>query len=143
MNVFYAKFSGMVNEVNQAGINYYKNLIKELKANNIEPLVTLHHWDIPQALEEAGGFLNENIIDWFADYARLCFETFGYSVKYWLTFNEPKQTCLYGYGEGSLAPSRVASGIGDYICSHNLLRAHAKAYHIYDKEFRSKQKGKV
>lgn len=59
-----------------------------------------------------------------------------------MTFNEPKQTCHYGYGLGELAPSRNSPGIGEYICAHNLLRAHAKAYHIYDKQFKAKQNGK-
>lgn len=134
-------YLGFINKVNVAGVNYYKNLIKELRAANIEPLVTLYHWDLPQALEEAGGFLNENIIDWFADYARFCFKTFGDSVQFWMTFNEPKETCLYGYGEGTLAPGRYGPGISEYICAHNVLRAHAKVYRIYDKVFRSKQNG--
>lgn len=85
--------------------------------------------------------MNEDIVEWFGDYARLCFETFGDSVKYWVTFNEPKQPCYYGYGVGFLAPGHSRRGLGEYICSHNMLKAHAKAYHIYDKEFRAQQKG--
>lgn len=122
---------------------YYKNLIKELKDNNIEPLVTLYHWDLPQVLQEQGGWTDEFIIDAFADYARLCFELFGDDVKYWLTFNEPKQICLYGYGYGWIAPRVQNRGIGEYICTHNLVKAHAKAWHIYDQEFRAKQNGKT
>lgn len=102
----------------------------------------MHHFDLPQALEEAGGFLNEDIVNWFADYARLCFTAFGNSVRYWNTFNEPRQNCHNGYGLGTAAPAHIAPGIGEYICSHNLLKAHAEAYHIYDKEFKREQKGK-
>lgn len=133
--------NGYINNVNLAGYLYYKNLIKELKDNNIEPLVTLYHWDLPQILEEQiGGWLNGSVTDLFAEYARFCFKHFGDDVKWWVTINEPKQVCLGGYN-GGLAPGVVSSGIGDYICSKNVLLAHAKAYHIYDKEFRKEQGG--
>ena len=56
------------NEVNQKGLNYYINLCKELVKNNIKPLVTLYHWDMPQWLEDIGGFLNDDISDYFAHY---------------------------------------------------------------------------
>lgn len=79
--------------------------------------------------------------DWFADYARICFTLFGDSVKYWLTFNEPKQTCQQGYGSGTKAPAYKSHGIGEYLCAHNLLKAHARAWHIYNTTFRTSQKG--
>ncbi|XP_023312869.1 myrosinase 1 [Anoplophora glabripennis] len=135
--------NGTADKINLAGVTYYKNLIKELKSNNIEPLITLYHWDLPQVLQEQGGWTDEFIIDAFADYAKVCFELFGEDVKYWLTFNEPKQTCLYGYDYGSIAPKIYSPGVGGYKCTHNLLRAHAKAWHIYDQEFRAQQNGKV
>ncbi|CAG9836031.1 unnamed protein product [Diabrotica balteata] len=134
---------GLNLEVNQAGVDYYKNLIKALKAANIEPYVTLFHWDLPQFLEELGGWPNPEIVSWYSEYAKLCFELFGDDVKHWMTFNEPKQTCTNGYGTGVYAPSTKSPGIGEYMCIHNVLRAHAAAYHIYDKEFRFKQNGKV
>ncbi|KAJ8924348.1 hypothetical protein NQ315_007144 [Exocentrus adspersus] len=135
--------NGTADDINIAGVTYYKNLIKELKDNDIEPLVTLYHWDLPQALQDKGGWTADFIVDAFADYARICFESFGNDVKYWLTFNEAKQTCLYGYGYGSLPPMISSSGVGDYQCTHNVLKAHAKAWHIYDEEFRPTQQGKV
>ncbi|KAJ8924301.1 hypothetical protein NQ315_007094 [Exocentrus adspersus] len=135
--------NGTSDNVNLAGVDYYKNLIKELRANDIEPLVTIYHWDLPQVLQEQGGWPDDFIVDAFADYARVCFELLGDSVKYWLTFNEPKQTCLQGYGDGSMAPMIQESGVLDYKCTHNVLKAHAKAWHIYDDEFRAKQNGKV
>lgn len=127
--------------MNLKGVEYYKRLVKELHDNNIIPLVTLYHWDLPQPLQDLGGWANDESIKWFAEYARVCFEQLGDTVQHWLTFNEPKQVCAYGYGIPSLAPAVSSAGIGDYLCTHNVIRAHAKAWHIYDKEFRLKQKG--
>lgn len=135
------KFLGFTNQINKAGVNYYTNLIRELKDNGIEPVISLYHWDLPQPLQDAGGWENKKIIDWFADYARACFDLFGYEVKYWLTFNEPKQTCWAGYGGIGFAPGINSPGIGEYICIHNLLKAHSEAWHIYDREYRAEQKG--
>lgn len=134
-------FLGINDTVNTAGVTYYQNLIKELKDNGIEPFVTLYHFDLPEILEKQGGWVDSFIIDIFADYARLCFELFGDDVKYWLTFNDPYQICLNGYGSGGMAPGIVESGLLDYKCSYILIKAHAKAWHIYDEEFRSKQNG--
>ena len=66
---------------NPFGIQYYKNLIAALKAANIEPMVTLYHWDLPQSLQEMGGFLNASLADWFEQYADLCFREFGADVS--------------------------------------------------------------
>lgn len=155
------------------GIAYYKDLITKLKENNIEPIVTMHHWDQPTALENEGGFLNEVLIDYknsveifantckfninvpliwrlsffksiitaFVDYATILFENFGDQVKWWSTFNEPRQTCAGGYDYGGISPQKLNPGRGGYICSHNLLRAHAKAYRVYDEQFRATQNG--
>lgn len=131
---------GYANKINKAGVQYYRNLIKELKANNIEPLITLFHWDLPQSLQDAGGWPNPYIIEWFTDYARICFELFGDSVKYWLTFNEPKQTCHMGYGTAELAPA-IKLPQSEYLCSHHVLLSHASVWHLYNQTFRKTQKG--
>merc|ERR1712156_1004619 len=89
---------------NPGGIIYYRNLIDELLANDIVPAVTLYHWDLPQALQDQGGWLNATVADWFEEYARVCFEEFGDSVKFWITLNEPKETSLQGHGSGTMAP---------------------------------------
>ncbi|KAF7284222.1 hypothetical protein GWI33_022374 [Rhynchophorus ferrugineus] len=129
--------------INQKGIDFYKNIITKLRANNIEPVVTMMHWDQPRALEDNGGFLNESIIPAFLDYATLLWETYGDDVQWWTTFNEPKQICGGGYDWGWSSPQNLLPGIGSYICGHNLLRAHAKAYKIYNERFRETQKGKI
>ncbi|XP_023312165.1 myrosinase 1-like [Anoplophora glabripennis] len=136
--------TGYPDKVNQAGVRYYKNLFAELKAVNVEPMVTLYHWDLPQTLEDQlGGWLNETVADLFAEYARLCFELFKDDVKMWITINEPKQVCQAGYGTGYLAPGVVSNGVGEYICARNVILAHAKAYHIYDDEFRATNQGRI
>nr|XP_023029425.1 myrosinase 1-like [Leptinotarsa decemlineata] len=135
--------NGFDNKVNEAGVTHYKNVIKELLKNNIKPLVTLYHWDLPQVLQNAGGWENDFIIDAYLDFARICFKEFGNDVKYWITFNEPKVICQYGYGEGLFAPLIYSPGVGEYFCARNLLRAHSKAWHLYNDEFRKEQGGQV
>ncbi|KAG5889223.1 hypothetical protein JTB14_018646 [Gonioctena quinquepunctata] len=135
--------TGFPDQINALGVAYYKNVIKELKANGIEPLVTIHHWDLPQSLQDLGGFLNSSIVDWMADYSRVCFEAFGDDVKYWVTFNEAKQICMGGFGYGYYPPAIKSQGLLEFVCAHNLIKAHAKAWHIYDDEFRNKQEGKI
>uniref|UniRef100_A0A6P7H069 beta-glucosidase n=1 Tax=Diabrotica virgifera virgifera TaxID=50390 RepID=A0A6P7H069_DIAVI len=136
--------TGYLDSLNQLGVQYYKNVFQELKKNNIEPLVTLYHWDLPQPLQDQmNGWINETIVDIFADYCKLCFELFGDDVKWWITINEPKQVCQAGYGSGAFAPGIVSNGIMDYVCTKNVLLAHAKAWHIYDEQFRAKNKGQV
>ncbi|CAL1538498.1 unnamed protein product [Lymnaea stagnalis] len=134
---------GTLNTVNEPGIQYYSNLIDELLANNIKPMVTLYHWDLPQALEDKGGWLNSTILDDFAAYSRLCFQRFGDRVQKWITFNEPAIVSLPGYEDGVLAPGRKDPGRGGYISTHNILLSHAKAYRIYQKEFKATQNGQV
>lgn len=130
-------------QINEAGVQYYNNLIDELLKYNIEPMITLYHWDLPQKLQELGGWSNPHMIDWFSDYARIAYQLFGDRVKYWITINEPYQVCNQGYGDTVKAPRLNIKGVGEYMCSKNLLLAHAKAYHIYDEEFRSSQGGVV
>lgn len=134
---------GLPHNINQKGIDYYNNLIDTLVGNDIIPMVTLYHWDLPQNLQLLGGFANKNIVKYFTDFARVAFEEFGDRVKYWATFNEPDQICQAGYGGDGKAPALKLSGVGDYQCGFNLIKAHASAYHLYDDEFRSSQNGSV
>lgn len=133
---------GLAISINHKGIEYYNNLINALVENGITPMVTLFHWDLPQYLQKIGGFTNERIVDYFADYANVAFEQFGDRVKYWSTFNEAEQICQAGYGSDGKAPALQSSGLADYQCSYNLIKAHAGAWHLYDDKYRSSQQGK-
>uniref|UniRef100_A0A2A4JPS5 beta-glucosidase n=1 Tax=Heliothis virescens TaxID=7102 RepID=A0A2A4JPS5_HELVI len=129
--------------INEAGVQYYKNLIDEMLKYNIEPMVTLYHWDLPQRLQDLGGWTNPQVVDWFADYARVVFGLYGDKVTYWITINEPREICYQGYGAATKAPRLNFKGVAEYMCAKNLLLAHAKAYHIYDQEFRPKYNGSI
>ncbi|XP_072744538.1 myrosinase 1 isoform X2 [Anoplolepis gracilipes] len=135
--------SGYTNVINEKGLNYYKNLINELLAKGIEPFVTLYHWSHPQFLEEMGGWTNEMMVEWISDYARIIFKELGPKVKYFATINEPHVFCGEGYGMGLKAPGKKLGSPGIFECMHNVLKAHATIYHIYNEEFREHQKGKI
>ena len=94
--------------INPKGVAFYHSLIDELRANGIEPYVTLYHWDLPLALQKSTlkGWLDRSIVPLFKDYARLCFKEYGSKVKYWVTFNEAWTFIVLGYGTGSKAPGR-------------------------------------
>ncbi|XP_028028070.1 myrosinase 1-like [Bombyx mandarina] len=133
--------SGFANEVNEAGVDYYNRLINEMLKYNITPMISLYHWDLPQKLQELGGFANPLIADWFEDYVRVVFAKLGDRVKLWITFNEPRVVCYQGYGSTEKAPMLNATAVGTYMCARNLLLAHAKAYRLYNNEFKTKQGG--
>ncbi|XP_063530796.1 myrosinase 1-like [Cydia strobilella] len=135
--------TGFPNRVSKEGVRYYSDLIDGLLEKGIEPLVTLYHWDLPQPLQDLGGWTNPQIVDWFTDYARVVFELFGARVNTWLTINEPQSICDGGYS-GLLAPGMESAQRGAYLCTKHVLLAHAKAYRLYEKEFKPKYvKGQV
>ena len=103
--------------------------------------VTLYHWDLPQALQDQGGWLNPEVAFWFENYARIVFQEFGDRVKVWITINEPWVVAIEGHSIGDMAPGMKGPGILEYKVAHNLIRSHAKAYRVYQNEFFASQGG--
>ena len=117
------------------GIDYYNKIIDDLLTNGVTPIVTLYHFDLPQALEDQGGWLSEEIIESFDKYARLCFSTFGDRVKQWITINEPNIFAVMAYEFGVFPPGVPHVGTEAYQAAHNLIKAHARSWHSYDSLF--------
>ncbi|CAN1809439.1 Beta-glucosidase 11 [Linum perenne] len=129
--------------INKEGIQFYHTLLDALIENEIDPYVTIWHWDTPQTIEaEYGGFLSREIVKDYVDYCDLLFEEYGSKVKKWITLNEPMGNTGKAYDEGVFAPGRCSSWVnracraGDsgtepYIVAHNLLLAHSGAYHLF------------
>jgi len=92
--------------VNQKGVDFYNRLIDKCIELGIKPWVTLYHWDLPQALEERGGWTNRDVVEWFSDYVTFCVNTFGDRVKNWMILNEPMVYTGAGYFLGLHAPGR-------------------------------------
>jgi beta-glucosidase len=125
------------------GIDYYNKIIDDLLANGVKPIVAIYHFDLPQALEDQGGWLSEAIIEVFDKYSQFCFSTFGDRVKQWITINEPNTLATMAYDFGIFAPGVPHIGTGGYQAAHNMIKAHAKSWHSYDSLFRKEQKGMV
>lgn len=87
--------------------------------------------------------MNEEIADWFEEYADLCFKEFGDTVKFWITLNEPRVTSLSGYGAGNFAPGIEGIGTTSYISAHNQILAHARAYRLYKSKYSDSQGGTI
>ncbi|KAK9736680.1 Glycosyl hydrolase family 1 [Popillia japonica] len=135
--------NGHANQINQEGIDYYNELINRLIAARITPFVTMFHWDLPQPLQEIGGWPNPFLADIFVDYANILYKEFGDRVTDWITFNEPLVICEQGYSTAGKAPAYTQDGIGGYLCAHTLLIAHGKAYRLYYRDYFEEQKGRV
>ncbi|MDB5680131.1 GH1 family beta-glucosidase [Sphingomonas bacterium] len=116
--------------VNAAGLDFYERLVDTLLANDIEPLCTLYHWDLPAALDDRGGWLNRDSADWFADYGRVMFDRLDGRVKKWVTLNEPWVITDGGYLHGALAPGH-RNVFETPVASRNLMRAHGAAVKAY------------
>ncbi|KAE8741608.1 hypothetical protein FOCC_FOCC012860, partial [Frankliniella occidentalis] len=176
--------TGYIDQVNAPGVKYYHDVIDECVRNGITPMITIFHWDLPQPLQDLGGWTNEVVVDYFVDYAEFVFKEYGskitifhwdlpqplqdlggwtnevvvnYFVDYaefvfkeygskvrlWLTINEPLSICGEGYGDAIKAPAIHWSGRADYLCAHNVLKSHAYAYRLYERDFKETQLGEV
>jgi len=119
-------------EVNQKGIDFYNRVIDKCLDLGIEPWITLYHWDLPQALEDRGGWKNREIIDWFSEYVNLCATEFGDKVKNWIVLNEPTAVAGLGYTTGMHAPGK--KGIFNFLpVVHHLALCNAEGGRIIRK----------
>ncbi|RWC72959.1 MULTISPECIES: GH1 family beta-glucosidase [unclassified Mesorhizobium] len=114
-------------EVNAKGIAFYDRLIDDLLEAGIEPYATLYHWDLPQALQDRGGWYNRETAAAFADYAGLAARNFGDRVRKWTTLNEPWTFCWSGHATGEDAPGFRDGVKGGVAASHHALLAHGLA----------------
>lgn len=113
-------------EVNNAGIDFYRRLVAGLRARHIRPVATLYHWDLPQALEDRGGWTNRETATHFGAYAGLVADALGDDVDLWITLNEPWVSAWHGYGLGNHAPGRHR--MEDALsATHHLLLGHGLA----------------
>lgn len=112
--------------VNPQGLDFYDRLVDELLAANIEPFLTLYHWDLPQALQDKGGWDNRDTCGYFADYATLMAKKLGDRVGHWTTFNEPFVSAFIGNYYGEHAPGFTDKRLALQV-SHHLLVAHSTA----------------
>lgn len=117
--------------VNKAGLAFYSNLIDELLAHGIEPVVTLYHWDLPQCLQdEYGGWESRQVIEDFAAYARVLFERLGDRVKYWVSLNEQNIFMGFGY-QTAMHPPGVADDQRFYRANHIANLANARVIQLF------------
>ena len=119
-------------EINQKGLQFYSDLVDELLEAGIEPFLTIFHWDLPQKLQDRGGWQNEECIQWFTEYCKVLYEHFNGRVKHWMTFNEPYSNIWGGYHMGVCAPGIRDLGAA-LLVSWNLLRAHGEAVRLFRK----------
>jgi len=118
---------GGFGKLNQKGLDFYNRLIDGLLKENIQPYITLFHWDLPQVLEEVGGWQNPDIALWFGEYAGILSEHFSDRVSHWFTLNEPQCFIGLGYYAGTKAPGLKLSVRDSLQALHNALLAHGHA----------------
>lgn len=125
-------------EINPKGIDFYNRVIDTMLEQGLTPLITLYHWDLPQALEDKGGWANRAILNWFAEYVDVCTKAFGDRVKNYKVLNEPSAFTGFGYMTGEHAPghkslfrylaashhANLCQGIGGRIVRENVKNSH-------------------
>lgn len=125
--------------LNEQAVSFYKDVFAELKKNGIEPFVSLYHFDMPAALQEIGGWENREVVEFYRQYAKTCFELFGDVVKHWFTFNEPIVHVECGYLQCYHYPCKVDPHAAVQVAYHTALASAfaIKEYHALD------QNGKI
>ncbi|TYL55539.1 beta-glucosidase [Nocardioides sp. BGMRC 2183] len=112
--------------VNAAGLDFYDRLVDRLLEAGQRPMATLYHWDLPQALEDAGGWIHRDTVERFAEYAAIVGDRLADRVEHWIPINEPNVTTLLGYGIGLFAPGRSLL-FDSVVVAHHQLLAHGRA----------------
>lgn len=120
--------------INRIGLDFYARLVDRLLDAGIEPVVTLYHWDLPQALQDIGGWTNRDTADYFTDYAYAVFSTFGDRVSSWITLNEPWVISMLGHYTGDIAPG-VQDLQSAVTVTHTLNIAHSKVVGVFRSDF--------
>lgn len=126
-----------VGKVHTDGLAFYDRLVDELLANEIEPWLTLYHWDYPVALYRQGGWLNPDSSDWFAEYTRVIVDKLSDRVKHWFTLNEPQVFIGIAHGLAEHAPGTKLPLDDQLRMNHNVLLAHGKSAMIIRSESKS------
>lgn len=130
--------------VNPDGLLFYDDVFTELEKKNITPLVTLFHWDLPQALQdEYGGWESDRIYADFVDYVDLCFDQWGDRIQWWITLNEPLTVATLGYATGTHAPGKQEPSSLPYQVAHRMITAHALVYRHYHDHYAQEYGGKI
>ena len=112
--------------VNAAGLDFYSRLVDTLLEAGIRPVATLYHWDLPEVLDQQGGWLNRDIASWFTDYASAVVGALGDRVHNWTTFNEPWCSSVLSYAIGAHAPGH-RDPVEAMVAAHHLMLAHGTA----------------
>ena len=128
--------------VNQKGLDFYDRLITSLEEKNITIMATLYHWDLPQYLEDKGGWLNRDTSTKFAEYVEVVSSYFGNRIDFYITLNEPWCSAYHGYRYGIHAPG-IADEKSGFLACHNLLLAHGLAMPILRKNADNSKHGIV
>ena len=119
--------------VNQQGLDHYRRVVEALHRHGITPVATLYHWDLPQALEDLGGWANRDTASRFAEYAAIVHGALAGEIPTWTTINEPWVAAWLGYGTGVHAPGKADDALA-LAASHHLLLAHGLAVEAMDGE---------
>jgi len=118
---------------NRKGLDFYRALVEGMLERGISPLATLYHWDLPQRLQDDGGWASREVVDRFVEYAALVFDGLGDLVDTWITHNEPWVTAFLGYGYGVKAPG-VADWPQALAAAHHVLLSHGRAVNAFRDE---------
>ena len=124
--------------VNEKGLQFYSDLVDALLEAEIEPWVTLFHWDFPQQLQIRGGWQNPESPEWFAEYTKVIVDRLSDRVSHWMTLNEPQCHLIIGHVQGSCAPKLRLTEPEYLLAIHNHLKAHGRAVQVIRKYAKKK-----